>query len=381
MATVTLPLVPAAVAPAPPGEVELINISKRFGSIVAVDGVSLSVRAGEFLTLLGPSGSGKTTSLRLIGGFIQPTVGEVVIGGERMDGLPPYRRPVNTVFQNYALFPHLTVAQNIAYGLAMAGVAERERDQRVRQALDLVRLADVERRRPAELSGGQQQRVALARALINRPAVLLLDEPLGALDLKLRQAMQHELKQIQRQAGPTFIYVTHDQDEAMTMSDRVAVMSEGRVLQIGTPAEIYDRPRTRFVAGFIGENNALEGRLSSVTDGLGVVELDSVGWLCGRLDGETVLGTRVTLAIRPERIVLGKTGILDPANGNEWNELTGRVTDVQYLGTHWRVVVVLDGGRRLIAHRQPGDQGADPLELGDVITARFRSRDAIVLPD
>jgi spermidine/putrescine transport system ATP-binding protein len=381
LATVALPPMPAAVAPAAPGEVELLNISKRFGPIVAVDDVSLSVRAGEFLTLLGPSGCGKTTSLRLIGGFIQPTAGEVVIGGERMDGLPPYRRPVNTVFQNYALFPHLTVAQNIAYGLRMAGVAERERDQRVRQALDLVRLADVERRRPAELSGGQQQRIALARALINRPAVLLLDEPLGALDLKLRQTMQLELKHIQREAGPTFIYVTHDQDEAMTMADRVAVMSEGRVLQIGTPAEIYDQPRTKFVAGFIGENNFVEGRLSSVAGGLGVVELDSVGWLCGRLGGETVAGTKVTLAIRPERIVLAKTTTLVSANGSEWNELTGRVTDVQYLGTHWRVVVILASGRALIAHRQPGDRGTDPLELGDVITARFRSRDAIVLTD
>lgn len=371
--------VPSVVAPAAPGQVELIDVSKRFGPIVAVDGVSLTVRAGEFLTLLGPSGCGKTTSLRLIGGFVRPTSGEVVIGGQRMDGLPPYRRPVNTVFQNYALFPHLTVAQNVAYGLEMAGTAAPEREQRVRAALDLVRLADVERRRPAELSGGQQQRVALARALINRPAVLLLDEPLGALDLKLRQAMELELKRIQRETGPTFIYVTHDQDEALAMSDRIAVMHQGRILQIGTPAEVYDRPRTEFVAGFIGENNFLHGRLTSVIDGLAVVELDSGHPLRGRVGGEPVAGSTVTLAVRPERIILVKGDAGPIAAVGDWNELTGRLTELQYVGTHWRASVTLPSGHTLVAHRQPGDQERERLELDGGLKLRFRSRDAMVV--
>ncbi|MCA9877685.1 MAG: ABC transporter ATP-binding protein, partial [Thermomicrobiales bacterium] len=237
--------------------IQLRDLYKYFGETPAVNGVSLDVRDGEFLTLLGPSGCGKTTTLRMIGGFEHPTSGAIYISGQEMGDRPPYRRPVNTVFQNYALFPHMTVGQNVAYGLEMAGVPRAERQQRVTQALEMVRLPHVENRKPSELSGGQQQRVALARALVNRPSVLLLDEPLGALDLKLRKAMQLELKQLNREVGATFVYVTHDQEEALTMSDRIAVMNEGQILQLGSPEEIYERPRTRFVADFIGQTNFL----------------------------------------------------------------------------------------------------------------------------
>src|ERR671918_426480 len=233
--------------------IELRDVSKFFGEVQAVNGISLEVRQGEFLTLLGPSGCGKTTTLRMIGGFELPSAGEIFIEGEAMGDRPPYRRPVNTVFQNYALFPHMTVAQNVSYGLEMAGVAKAERQKRVQDALDMVRLPHVEGRKPAELSGGQQQRVALARALVNRPAVLLLDEPLGALDLKLRKEMQLELKQIQQDVGATFLYVTHDQEEALTMSDRIAVMNEGRISLLG------DLPGTEAPG-----SNALTGRLDEV---------------------------------------------------------------------------------------------------------------------
>jgi spermidine/putrescine transport system ATP-binding protein len=259
--------------------IELRGLYKFFGEVPAVNGIDLDVREGEFLTLLGPSGCGKTTTLRIIGGFELPSAGEVSIGGELMDGRPPYRRPVNTVFQNYALFPHMTVGQNVSYGLEMAGVPKAERQQRVAQALEMVRLPHVEKRRPAELSGGQQQRVALARALVNRPAVLLLDEPLGALDLKLRKAMQLELKQLNREVGATFVYVTHDQEEALTMSDRIAVMNEGRILQLGTPGEIYEQPRNRFVADFIGQTNFLDVDVVGVDGDVVAVDLPGSGRL------------------------------------------------------------------------------------------------------
>src|SRR2546421_5849322 len=248
-------------------DVELRAVTKRFGSLKAVDAVSLKVRKGEFLSLLGPSGCGKTTSLRLVAGFEQPDEGEILIGGTDAVGTPPYRRDVNTVFQQYALFPHMSVLDNVAYGLKQRRLGKPERHARAREALELVRMTGREKHRPAMLSGGQQQRVALARALVMRPRVLLLDEPLGALDLKLRKEMQIELKRIQEQVGITFIYVTHDQGEALSMSDRIAVMSNGKIEQLGDPREIYDRPRTAFVADFIGDMNFFEADIVESSDG------------------------------------------------------------------------------------------------------------------
>src|SRR5215204_2253127 len=283
-----------------PASVELREIRKHFGEFVAVDGISLTVENGEFVTLLGPSGCGKTTTLRMIGGFELPTAGTLLINGEDMGNRPAYRRPVNTVFQNYALFPHLTVGQNISYGLEMARVRKNERVLRVNEVLALVRLPHIEKRKPAALSGGQQQRVALARALVNRPQVLLLDEPLGALDLKLRKAMQLELKRLNREVGATFIYVTHDQEEALTMSDRIAVMNEGRILQLGTPGEIYER--SRFVADFIGQTNFLEVDVVGVDGTMVEVDLPGLGPLRARMPDGVQAEGRMTLAVRPEKI-------------------------------------------------------------------------------
>jgi spermidine/putrescine transport system ATP-binding protein len=343
--------------------VVLRDVRKHFGGFVAVDGVSLSVSRGEFLTLLGPSGCGKTTTLRMIGGFEYPTSGAILILGREMGGLPPYRRPVNTVFQNYALFPHMSVAQNVAYGLEMARVPRDERKRRVAGALEMVRLPNVDKRKPSELSGGQQQRVALARALVNRPAVLLLDEPLGALDLKLRKAMQIELKGLNREVGATFIYVTHDQEEALTMSDRIAVMSEGKILQLGTPAEIYERPRNRFVADFIGQTNLFDGNLVKISGDLAEVQLPDGTIVKGLVpSGESPSGA-VTVAVRPERVVLASDLPIDVPSA--WNSLAGTVADVIYLGTHTQVVVVLPGGNAVTVHRQNrtgGDGGPQPGE-------------------
>ncbi|HEX2434652.1 MAG TPA: ABC transporter ATP-binding protein, partial [Gaiellaceae bacterium] len=248
---------PLAVGSAVP-DVEAVGLYRSYGEVSAVDGVDLAVAPGEFFTLLGPSGSGKTTTLRLIAGFERPDSGRILLSGRDVSGRPPYDRDVNTVFQDYALFPHMTVEQNVGYGLMVKSVRKAERAQRVGEALEMVRLAGLGSRRPAQLSGGQRQRVALARAIVNRPRVLLLDEPLGALDLKLRQEMQLELKRIQQEVGITFIYVTHDQEEALTMSDRLAVFRDGRIEQVGTPAGVYEHPESEFVAGFVGVSNVLE---------------------------------------------------------------------------------------------------------------------------
>ena len=251
--------------------IELVDVDKRFGDAVAVKGIDIAIERGEFFSLLGPSGCGKTTSLRMIAGFEQPTSGEIRLEGEDVSKVPPYRRNVNTVFQHYALFPHMTIADNVAFGPRSAKVDKKETQRRVGEMLEVVRLADFAERKPSQLSGGQQQRVALARALVNYPSALLLDEPLGALDLKLRQAMQLELKRIQREVGITFVYVTHDQEEALTMSDRIAVMSEGRVEQIAAPTDIYDDPATVFVAGFIGQANLWPATVTAQTDGMATV--------------------------------------------------------------------------------------------------------------
>ncbi len=360
-----------------PPSIELRAITKRFGEFVAVNGISLAVQPGEFVTLLGPSGCGKTTTLRMIGGFEYPTSGSLLIHGEEMANRPPHKRPVNTVFQNYALFPHMTVGDNVAYGLVMAGVPKKERNQRVGAALEMVRLPQVEHRKPAELSGGQQQRVALARALINRPEVLLLDEPLGALDLKLRKAMQLELKGLNREVGATFVYVTHDQEEALTMSDRIAVMSEGRILQIGAPDDIYERPRSRFVADFIGQTNFLTGHLTTVADGFGTVAIDGGIVRAQMPDGESLAG-EVTVAVRPEKISLRQDL---PGGGlpSGWNALTGVVSDVIYLGTHTQYVVRLPDGQTAVVHRQNRVAEAPLERIGDTAQIAFDPRNAAIL--
>src|SRR5712672_2664110 len=285
----------------PAYDVEFRAVTKRFGSLTAVDSVSLRVRKGEFLSLLGPSGCGKTTSLRMIAGFEQPDEGEILIGGRDAVGVPPYKREVNTVFQQYALFPHMSVLDNVSYGLKQRRVGKAERYAKAGQALELVQMTGREKHRPTMLSGGQQQRVALARALVMNPRVLLLDEPLGALDLKLRKEMQIELKRIQHQVGITFIYVTHDQEEALSMSDRVAVMSNGVIEQIDEPRAIYDRPLTPFVADFIGDMNFLAGEVVEAADGGFAIDVGA--GIIVRSRGQAVKGTRVRVGIRPERIV------------------------------------------------------------------------------
>jgi putative spermidine/putrescine transport system ATP-binding protein len=311
---------PPAPQPATP-DVRLVGVRKSYGDVVAVDGVDLEIGRGEFFTLLGPSGSGKTTTLRLIAGFERPDEGRIELHGRDVTRVAPYERDVNTVFQDYALFPHMTVAENVAYGLRVKGVPRRERRARVEEILRIVRLPGLGERKPVQLSGGQRQRIALARALVNSPRVLLLDEPLGALDLKLRQEMQLELKRIQREVsdvGITFLYVTHDQEEALTMSDRLAVFNEGRIEQIGTPAEVYERPATEFVAGFIGVSNVLERR-----------------------------GRRFT--VRPEKINMLTTGE-EAARGDTVE--SGHIRDVVYVGMFTRYIVELDSGGELTVVKQ-----------------------------
>ena len=312
-----------------PTAIALRGVTKVFGqgsaAVRALDSIDLDIREGEFFTLLGPSGCGKTTLLRLLAGFEQPTAGEIRLHGRDLAGLPPYRRPVNTVFQNYALFPHMTVADNIAFGLEMKGWTQTAIAGRTEAMLALVKLDDHGARRPAQLSGGQQQRVALARALANQPEVLLLDEPLSALDLKLRKEMQLELKRLQLDTGITFVFVTHDQEEALTMSDRLAVMQDGKLLQVGTPAEIYERPTRRFVADFIGETNFLEAEVADSDPDCPRFRLDDGTLLEGRDARGKRLGERVTLAVRPERVEIGA----DDGDGR----LAGTVESTVYFGT------------------------------------------------
>jgi putative spermidine/putrescine transport system ATP-binding protein len=332
----------AALEPA----VRLVEVRKTYGEVVAVERLSLEVLAGEFFTLLGPSGSGKTTTLRVIAGFELADSGRVELHGADVTGSPPYERPVNTVFQDYALFPHMNVIENVSYGLRVQGVSKRERHERAGQALEMVRLPGVEERRPIQLSGGQRQRVALARAIVNRPRVLLLDEPLGALDLKLRQEMQIELKSIQRELSEriTFIYVTHDQDEALTMSDRIAVFSEGRIEQVGTPGEVYEKPANDFVAGFVGISNIIER------------------------DGRTYM-------VRPEKIRLL------PDDEADATSIRGVIRDVAYLGSVTRYVVESERGETLVVLRQNLDTSAAEAlaERGRAVRLAWREQDASVL--
>jgi spermidine/putrescine transport system ATP-binding protein len=338
-------------------DVRLENITKSFDDVVAVDDISLSVEPGQFFALLGPSGSGKTTTLRMIGGFEEPTAGAIYLGARDVVGLPPYKRDVNTVFQSYALFPHLTVYENVAFGMRRQGVKGQQLAGRVREILNLVDLPGMEKRKPRQLSGGQQQRVALARALVNKPRVLLLDEPLGALDLKLRRQMQLELKTIQHDVGITFIHVTHDQEEAMTMADTIAVMNNGSIEQLGPPDELYERPQTAFVAGFLGVSNLLPGAAS----GPSTITLDggtSIGVAPETLNGRS---GRLAVGIRPEKIRIG---------AGPDNKLEGKVFERAYVGVSTQYVVDTPAGR-VIVYVQNTEPGAGMAAPGDPITIGF----------
>jgi putative spermidine/putrescine transport system ATP-binding protein len=337
--------------------IRLQDLRKSFGETTAVAGVDLEIRDGEFSSMLGPSGSGKTTVLRLVAGFETPDQGRIELAGQEVTGLAPFERDVHTVFQDYALFPHMTVEQNVAYGLRVRKVPKAERLVRARKALAEVRLEGYGQRRPAQLSGGQRQRVALARALVGRPRVLLLDEPLGALDLKLREQMQVELKAIQREVGITFVFVTHDQEEALTMSDRIAVFDQGRIAQVGTPAEIYERPATAFVASFVGTSNLLEGEVA-----------------------HRIVGASGTYNIRPEKIRVLKESA--EADEPEHATATGTVAEVVYLGDATRFLVDLDGGGRLTALQQNLETSSEDVAAyrGARVRLQWHRRHAVPLP-
>jgi len=358
-------------------DVRLIALSKTFGDVTAVDNVSLEIREGEFFSLLGPSGCGKTTTLRMIGGFELPTAGQILLRGTDITNEPPERRPVNMVFQSYALFPHLTVFENVAFGLRRRHTEKAEVARRVGEALELVHLPDFGKRKPDQLSGGQQQRVALARALVCEPTVLLLDEPLGALDLKLRRALQVELKRVQLEVGITFIYVTHDQEEALALSDRIAVMDKGRVEQLGTPEDLYDAPRTLFVAGFIGTSNLLPGTVERAEAGGMLVRLDT-GDACLAAGEGLAAGTTVAVVVRPESISLWREA--DEAGGTEGAAvpaLAGEIQQSAYLGTSVSHQVRTDRGARLTVV-VPRSQ--ERLGAGDRVRIAWRTGDAMVLP-
>ncbi|MGZ6546011.1 MAG: ABC transporter ATP-binding protein [Actinomycetota bacterium] len=351
------------------GEVQLVDLMKRFGNFTAVAGINLKMPSGEFFSLLGPSGCGKTTTLRMIAGFERPTEGQILLDGVDMAQTPPHKRNVNTVFQSYALFPHLTVAENVAFGLRYKEATKQETKERVNGALEMVRLTGFEKRRPSQLSGGQQQRVALARALILNPAVLLLDEPLGALDAKLRKALQIELKALQQEVGITFIYVTHDQEEALTMSDRIAVMSNGLVEQIGTPSEVYESPATAYVADFLGVSNLMD---ATAGGGSGKVKLGTYELVAGQ--GDTDASGEVKIVIRPERVGLEEHGTVGE------NRVPGMVERVVYVGSIMQVIVHLAAGQSLQAWVQ--NQGKVlPFPQGTPVTVYFPREALRVLID
>jgi len=347
------------------------GLAKSFDDVPAVRHVSFSVRRGDFYSLLGPSGCGKTTTLRLIAGFERPDEGQILLRGQDVAGFPPHLRNVNTVFQHYALFPHLTVEENVGYGLRQQGLPKEEAARRLKEALTTVRLTELATRRPRELSGGQQQRVALARALVNEPAVLLLDEPLAALDLKLRKAMQSELKKLQERVDITFLYVTHDQEEALTLSDRIAVMNHGRILQEGTPQEIYEAPTSRFVADFIGQTNFFDGEVAE-TAGVTTVRTDGGLLLRCAPASWAEAGMRVAVSVRPEQI--------GPANGAsaEDNRVTGTLTRRTYLGDLVQYHVLLPGGIEVVAQRQNEGQG-ESWQVGSSVDLAWSPANALVL--
>ena len=351
--------------------VELSGVSKRFGEFVAVDDLTLDIHEGEFFSLLGPSGCGKTTTLRMIAGFEQVTEGEISVAGQPMRRVPPYRRPVNTVFQSYAIFPHLNVFDNVAFGLRRAKVPKDEVRKRVGEACEMVQLGGFEKRKPAMLSGGQQQRVALARALINRPKVLLLDEPLGALDMKLRKELQIELRNLQIEVGITFIYVTHDQEEALTMSDRIAVMNAGKVQQVADPPILYERPRNRFVADFIGQTNIFSGTVESVNGDR--VTLQSPGGMKVEAVAQEYVsvgvGSEAHAAVRPEKLRLGNTGD---------NVCTVEVKQVVYLGSSTQYITELPAGERLVLYQQNAHDSTGSV-VGDEVQVTWDAANCLVL--
>jgi spermidine/putrescine transport system ATP-binding protein len=372
--------VPAAgdggATPAP--AIELSGVAKEFhsrhGNVQAVAQVDLSILPGEFFSLLGPSGCGKTTTLRMIAGFEEPTRGEILLYGEDVTDVPPSRRDVNLVFQSYALFPHMSVFDNVAFGLRRRRVAKAEVTRRVSEMLGLVELGGRENRRPSELSGGQQQRVALARALVNRPRALLLDEPLGALDLKLRQAMQIELKRIQREVGITFVYVTHDQGEALTMSDRLVVMNDGRIEQLGSAREIYERPRTRFVAGFIGTSNLLTGRVERFAGGMALLRSSPDERIVTAPPEGARVGSEIDVTVRPEKITLAASA---PADGCV---LRGRVTEIVYLGTSTSYTIRTARGETLVVYRQNAASPESAVDRDDDVWLCWSPEHTYALP-
>jgi spermidine/putrescine transport system ATP-binding protein len=361
---------------APEADVRLERVGKTFGDVVAVDEVTLDIRHGEFFSLLGPSGCGKTTTLRMIGGFEQPDEGRIELGGVDVAGLPPHRRDVNTVFQSYALFPHLNVFDNVAYGLRRKGVGRERIGKAVARILELVDLPGFEGRRVHQLSGGQQQRVALARALVNEPRVLLLDEPLGALDLKLRKQMQLFLKSLQHEIGITFIYVTHDQEEAMTMSDRIAVMRDGRVEQVGPPEEVYERPATEFVAGFLGASNLLEGEVGPMDGDRRTIELTSGEKI--RVPAQVVDGSegKVRLGVRPEKIRLFR----DREGTAGDNAIQATVRDATFVGvSNVYTVVTRDGHTMTVYAQNLGTSGDRPPGPGEAVTLAWHPEHTFVV--
>ena len=349
--------------------VELSAVTKRFGVFVAVDDLTLDIYEGEFFSLLGPSGCGKTTTLRMIAGFEEPTEGSISVGGDPMRGVPPYRRPVNTVFQSYAIFPHLNVFDNVAFGLRRSGVKGGELQKRVTDACEMVQLSGFERRKPSMLSGGQQQRVALARALVNRPEVLLLDEPLGALDLKLRKEMQLYLKDLQHEVGITFIYVTHDQEEALTMSDRIAVMNEGKVQQVADPPTLYELPRNRFVADFIGQTNVFSGTVESVNGKRITLSTPSGKVEAIAREAEVEVGSQAHATVRPEKIRFGSEGD---------NVSTARIQQLVYLGVSTQYIAELPDGEKLVLYQQNSREDANP-EIGEEVPVAWDARNCLIL--
>jgi spermidine/putrescine transport system ATP-binding protein len=363
-----------------PTAIELVGIAKRFhsrhGVVTAVDGIDLVIGEGEFFSLLGPSGCGKTTTLRMIGGFEEPTEGQILLYGNDVVGVPPNHRDVNMVFQSYALFPHMSVFENVAFGLRRKGVGKAEATRRVGEMLELVQLDEKSSRRPRELSGGQQQRVALARALVNHPRALLLDEPLAALDLKLRQAMQLELKRIQREVGITFVFVTHDQNEALTMSDRLVVMNAGQIEQLGAPREVYERPRTRFVAGFIGTSNIISGTVASLDGDTAVLDTGTDESVIAHhaSDVGAAAGKPLDITIRPEKIRL-TSGRPDAG----WCTLRGRVGEVVYLGTSTQYSVRTRSGSELLVFVQNASDSSDIADRDDEVWLSWRPEHSLAL--
>ena len=349
--------------------VKLSAVTKRFGEFVAVGDLTLDIYEGEFFSLLGPSGCGKTTTLRMIAGFEEPTEGGISVAGDQMRGVPPYRRPVNTVFQSYAIFPHLNVFDNVAFGLRRSGVKGEELHKRVTDACEMVQLSGFERRKPNALSGGQQQRVALARALVNRPKVLLLDEPLGALDLKLRKEMQLYLKDLQNEVGITFIYVTHDQEEALTMSDRIAVMDEGKVQQVADPPTLYERPKNRFVADFIGQTNVFSGTVESVSGKRVTLSTPSGKVEATAREAEAEVGSEAHATVRPEKIRFGSEGD---------NVSTARIRQIVYLGVSTQYIAELPDGEKLVLYQQNSREDANP-EIGEEVPVAWDARNCLIL--